>query len=76
MKTLFVALSSSYIHTLLAARYLAANSPYHTDIYESNVNVPLEKNLSFILDYRPDVVAFSCYIFNIFINTQWIIYPF
>lgn len=65
MKTLFVALSSSYIHTVLAARYLAANSTLSVDVYETNVNVPLEKTLSHILDYRPDVLAFSCYIFNI-----------
>ncbi len=65
MKTLFVALSSSYVHTLLAPRYLAENSPIPVEIYETNVNVSLEKNLSFIVNKQPDVIAFSCYIFNI-----------
>lgn len=65
MKVLFVALSSSYIHTVLAARYLAANSPIKTDVFETNVNVSIEKNFAFIKDCAPDVVAFSCYIFNI-----------
>ena len=65
MKTLFVALSSSYIHTVLAARYLAVNSPVKTDVFETNVNVPIEKNFAYIKEYAPDVVAFSCYIFNI-----------
>ena len=65
MKTLFVALSSSYVHTLLAPRYLAANSPLPVEIYETNVNVNIEKTLAYIINSAPDVLAFSCYIFNI-----------
>ena len=65
MKTLFVALSSSYVHTLLAPRYLAANSPLPVEIYETNVNVNIEKTLGYIINSAPDVLAFSCYIFNI-----------
>ena len=65
MKTLFVALSSSYVHTLLAPRYLAANSPLPVEIYETNVNVNIGKTLAYIINSAPDVLAFSCYIFNI-----------
>lgn len=65
MKTLFVSLSSSYIHTILAARYLAENSPLPVKILETNVNIPLEKNFESIQNEQPDAVAFSCYIFNI-----------
>lgn len=65
MKTLLIALSSSYVHTLLAPRYLAANSPLPVDVYETNVNVDGNRTLSFIINERPDVIAFSCYIFNI-----------
>lgn len=65
MKVLFVALSSSYVHTLLSARYLAANSPVPVEIYETNVNIDLAKNTDFIVKKQPDVLAFSCYIFNI-----------
>ena len=65
MKVLFFSASSSYVHTLLAPRYLAENSSVPIYIHETNVNVPLEKNIEFINDFNPDVIAFSCYIFNI-----------
>ena len=64
MKTLFVALSSSYIHTLLAPRYLAENSPIPVEILETNVNINIEETIKKIIDKNPDIVAFSCYIFN------------
>lgn len=65
MKTLFAAISSSYVHTLLAPRYLAANSPLPVKIFETNENVDLQKNLDTIVFEKPDVIAFSCYVFNI-----------
>lgn len=66
MKTLFISLNSQYIHTLLAPRYLAANSIMHDiEILESNVNIDLHVTLSQIIEKKPDIVALSCYIFNI-----------
>ena len=65
MKVLFFSVSSSFVHTLLAPRYLRANSSVPFDIYETNVNVPIEKNFGYIKNYNPDLIAFSCYIFNI-----------
>ncbi len=66
MKTLFVSLNSKYIHTLLAPRYLVSNSaPHNVEILESNVNVDLHLTLAQIVEKSPDIVALSCYIFNI-----------
>lgn len=65
MKVLFFSVSSSFVHTLLAPRYLQANSSVPVSVYETNVNVPVEKNFDYIKNYNPDVIAFSCYIFNI-----------
>ncbi|MBR1625141.1 MAG: DUF4080 domain-containing protein [Clostridia bacterium] len=65
MKTLFLSLSSSFVHTLLSPRYLAENSPLPVKIYETNVNIDIEKNLAYIEKENPDVLAFACYIFNI-----------
>lgn len=64
-KTVFFCASSSYIHTMLAARYMTANCDYPVEIIETNVNVPLEKNMERLLSLNPDIVAFPCYIFNI-----------
>lgn len=64
MKTLFVALSSSYIHTLLAPRYLVENSDIPIEILETNVNIKIDETIKKIIDKNPDIVAFSCYIFN------------
>lgn len=65
MKTIFVSLNSKYIHTLLAPRYLANNSKVAVEILESNVNVGLENIVGQIKEKNPDIIALSCYIFNI-----------
>lgn len=65
MNIVFFSASSSYVHTLLAPRYLVSNCPYPVEIIETNVNVDLEINLEKILSYSPDIVCFSCYIFNV-----------
>jgi len=65
MKVVFLALNSSYIHTLLAPRYLVANCSYPIEIIETNVNVPLTEVTSVLIEKKPDVLAISCYIFNI-----------
>lgn len=65
MNIVFFSASSSYVHTLLAPRYLVSNCPYPIDIIETNVNVKLEDNVNKILSFSPDIVCFSCYIFNI-----------
>ncbi|MGN0771260.1 MAG: DUF4080 domain-containing protein [Christensenellales bacterium] len=65
MKTVFLAINSQYVHTLLAPRYLKANSPLPVEIVETNVNVQLSSVFSQLYLKKPDVVAISCYIFNI-----------
>lgn len=65
MKVVFLALNSSYIHTLLAPRYLVANCLYPVEIVETNVNVPMTEVIDLLLERQPDVLAISCYIFNI-----------
>lgn len=65
MNVVFVAASSSYVHTLLAPRYLAVNSPVPVEIFETNVNIDAKKNAEIICKKNPDILAFSCYIFNI-----------
>ncbi|MFA6866773.1 MAG: DUF4080 domain-containing protein [Clostridia bacterium] len=65
MKTLFLSINSQYIHTLLAPRYLVSNSEELVEILETNVNINLDKLIEEIVIKKPDVIAISCYIFNI-----------
>ncbi|MGE5614202.1 MAG: B12-binding domain-containing radical SAM protein [Bacillota bacterium] len=68
MKTLIVALNSKYIHSCLAAWYLKAScGPDHGDVFvrEYTINENMEYVLSSIYLEKPDIVAFSCYIWNI-----------
>lgn len=66
MKTVILSINSKYIHTLLAARYLKANCKgLNVEIAESNINIKLYDLLAEIYLKKPDVIAISCYIFNI-----------
>ncbi|MGI6669148.1 MAG: B12-binding domain-containing radical SAM protein [Acetivibrionales bacterium] len=68
MKTLIVALNSKYIHSSLAAWYLKAScGPGCGDVFvrEYTINENMERILSSIYSEKPDIVAFSCYIWNI-----------
>ena len=65
MKTVFLAINSQYVHTLLAPRYLKANSSLPVEIIETNVNTQLSTLFAQLYSLKPDVVAISCYIFNI-----------
>lgn len=65
MKVIFLAINSSYIHTLLAPRYLVANCSYPIEIVETNVNTSIEEEMRKLAEKQPDVLAISCYIFNI-----------
>ncbi|MBO5304892.1 MAG: hypothetical protein J6A99_04380 [Clostridia bacterium] len=58
MNIVFFSASSSYVHTLLAPRYLVSNCPYPIDIIETNVNVKLEDNVNKILSFSPISFAF------------------
>ena len=68
MKTLIVALNSKYIHSALAPWYLKAacgKSCGEVCIIEHTINENLDDVLTSIYLQKPDVAAFSCYIWNI-----------
>lgn len=68
MKILLTALNSKFIHSNLAVRYLKAYTrglPYDCVIREFTINDRKEKILEEIIVEEPDIVAFSCYIWNI-----------
>ncbi|CCC58067.1 B12-binding domain-containing radical SAM protein [Caloramator australicus] len=66
MKVLLIALNSKYVHSNLAIRYLRAYvNEFDVEIFEGTINEnPFNLALE-IARKKPDVVAFSCYIWNI-----------
>lgn len=68
MKILLCALNSKYIHSNLAVRYLKKNMgevDCECTIREFTINERIEKILESIISESPDIVGFSCYIWNI-----------
>lgn len=68
MKTLIIALNSKYIHSALAPWYLKASCGTECGdvrVLERTVNENAGDVLEAIYSYKPDVTAFSCYIWNI-----------
>lgn len=67
-KVLLTAVNSQYIHSNLAVRYLKAYTKdidFDISIKEFSINDRLERVFASIMDEKPDLVAFSCYIWNI-----------
>lgn len=68
MKVLLTALNSKYIHSNLAVRYLKAftkDLDYECKIREFTINDREERILKEIIEEKPNIVAFSVYIWNI-----------
>lgn len=68
MKVLCTAINSKYIHSNLAVRYLKSYTkelPYNCKIREFTINEREELLLKEIINEKPDVVAFSVYIWNV-----------
>ncbi len=71
MRTLIISLNSKFIHSALAPWYLkAACGHYSQDcgevlVCEHTINEKTDSILSSIYLMKPDIVAFSCYIWNI-----------
>lgn len=68
MKTLLVAMNSQYVHSNLAVWQLKAcctDECGEVAVKEYNINQQLKWILNDIVGQSPDVVAFSCYIWNI-----------
>lgn len=67
MKVLLTAINSKFIHSNLAVRYLRAYTrdlDYVCKIREFTINDRKERILEEIIMEKPDIVAFSCYIWN------------
>lgn len=65
MRALLIGINAKYIHPNLAIRLLKKNTTYDTDIKEFTIKDDINKIISFIDNSDYDVIAFSCYIWNI-----------
>ena len=67
MKIIASTLNAKYIHTNLAIRYLKAYAePDHEiELAEYTINDPTMNIVTDLFTKRPDVIGFSCYIWNI-----------
>lgn len=68
MKVVLAAINSKFIHSNLAVRYLRAYTKdldYNCAIREFTINDREEKVLEQIIKEKPDIVAFSTYIWNV-----------
>jgi len=67
MKTLITTLNAKFIHTALALRllYVASKDQYDIDFKEYTIKDDLHHVKEDILSQQVDIVAFSCYIWNI-----------
>ena len=67
MRVLLTAINSQYIHMNLAVWYLyaAVKEDCDAQVLECNINQPITDIFDQILLIHPDVLCFSCYIWNI-----------
>ena len=70
MKILLVAINAKYIHSNLAVYSLKAYAKAHAgewdiELAEYTINQQMDEILMDIYRRRPDVLCFSCYIWNI-----------
>lgn len=73
MKVLLVAINSKYIHSNLAVHSLAAYAAkegHRVQLGEYTINQTFSEILSGIYEEKPDVVAFSTYIWNVELVTK------
>lgn len=67
MNIVLSTLNAKYIHTCLALRYLKAYSErdFNMEITEYTIKDPVMNIVSDLFQKQPDVIGFSCYIWNI-----------
>lgn len=67
MKVLLTTLNTKYVHTNIALRYLYETIKNEYDVIrkEFSINDQIEKIISDITDYAPNIIAFSVYIWNV-----------
>lgn len=67
MKVLLTTLNTKYVHTNIALRYLYETVKQDYDVIrkEFSINDQIDKIIADITDCKPDVIAFSVYIWNV-----------
>lgn len=67
MKTILTTLNAKYIHTSLSIRYLKAYAEpeFPVQLVEYTIKDPIMNIVSDLYAKKPDVIGFSCYIWNI-----------
>jgi len=68
MKAVLAAVNAKFIHSNLGVRYLKAFTDdinYECSIFEFSINDRKERVLEALILENPDILAFSCYIWNI-----------
>jgi anaerobic magnesium-protoporphyrin IX monomethyl ester cyclase len=67
MNTVVSTLNAKYIHTNLAIRYLKAYAApeFNVEIAEYTIKDPVMNIVSDLFSKKPDILGFSCYIWNI-----------
>lgn len=67
MRILLTTLNTKYVHTNIALRYLYKTIKDDVEAIkkEYSINDQIEKIISDITDYKPDILAFSVYIWNV-----------
>ena len=68
MKVILTAVNSKFIHSNLAVRYLKSYTKdlnYECIIKEFSINDRVERIVQELIYEKPDIIAFSCYIWNI-----------
>lgn len=67
MKTILTTLNAKYIHTSLSIRYLKAYAEpeFSVQLAEYTIKDPIMNIVSDLYAKKPDVIGFSCYIWNI-----------
>jgi radical SAM superfamily enzyme YgiQ (UPF0313 family) len=68
VKVLLVGINAKFVHSNLAVRYLKAYTndlPFDCNIKEFSINDRIEKVFENIMEEKPEIIGFSCYIWNI-----------
>ncbi len=75
MKTELIAINAKYIHTNLAIRYLYTytRASHDVNFIEFTIKDDITRITNNILESKPDLIGFSCYIWNIELIKQIIV---
>lgn len=66
MKTILVALNAKFVHSNLAIRYIKEySSMYDIELFETTINDSWQEAALQLAEKSPNVVGFSCYLWNI-----------